>query len=198
MRTLSSTAASLLLILTLIACSSSGTGGDASIDPDDTSSTEPVESTPVEPGDSSGAVPGASSGPGWTEMPCDLLTTDEIGGVMGVADFAAQPVIVAPGSALCGYRSASVDSEVVLSVYAGEGAVGQSTTMRFLLDQGAEGMELVDGVAEQAIYSQDTLAVTENGSFVLVKVRKESSVDPATVRPLAIELGRLVAGRLSG
>jgi hypothetical protein len=200
MRATAAIPAIIVLALLSIGCGSSGQDGDGPSEPAGGASIEPAASSGAEPGGSSGGGPVASlsggAGAGWAAKPCDLLTTGEVGDVMGATDFASQAV-TAQGAALCGYTSEASGSEVVLSVYEGDAALGIITPMQYIVDAGAAGVSRVDGIGELAVYSDDgTLALYDNGTAVLVNVDQSDATDAAGLQALAEDLARKVAERL--
>ena len=185
-----------LLVLLLAACG--GSTGGAATQPADvpTEPAEVVATDAAEPPPSTAAGVG-TAGQGWATKPCDLLAQADVEKAAGAAGMAPTPIPMDATSGLCGYRSADYSAEIVLSVWGGDQAVGMFTTLKTLLDQNAGGIEKVDGIGADAIFSaaDGTLVVSKNGTAVQVAVRIPDR-DPAAIKAIALDLGRQVAGRL--
>jgi hypothetical protein len=185
-----------LLVLLLAACGGS-TGGATAAPVDGAAETAEAAATDAADPVPTTAAGGGNIGGGWATKPCDLLTQTDVEQAAGAAGMAPTPIPMDATSGLCGYRSADYKSEIVLSVWGGDQAVSMFTTLNTLLAANADGIEGVDGLGGDAIYSaaDGTLVVSKNGTAVQVAVRIQDR-DPAAIKAIALDLGRQVADKL--
>lgn len=185
-----------LLVLLLAACG--GSAGSATTQPVDvpTEAPEAVATSAAEPVPTT-AAGGGATGAGWATKPCELLAQADVEKAAGATAMTPTPIPMDASSGLCGFRSADFSAEIVLSVWSGDAATSMYTTLEMLLGANAGGIEKVDGLGADAIFSatDGTLVVSKNGTAVQVAVRIPAR-DPAAIKAIALDLGRQVAGRL--
>ena len=183
-----------LLVLLLAACG--GSAGGAATEPADVPTGAAAATSAAEPAPTT-AAGGGTAGEGWATKPCELLAQAEVEQATGATAMTPAPVPMDATSGLCGYRAAEDNAEVVVTVWGGDQATAMSTTIGYLADQGGEGIERVDDLGVDAVFSASdgTLFVSKNGTAVQLAIRIPDR-DPAAIKAIALDLGRQVAGRL--
>ena len=184
-----------LLVLLIAACG--GSAGGASSDPASVPTEAPDAATSAAEPAPTVAAGGGTTGEGWATKPCELLAQADVEKAAGATAMTPSPIAMDATSGLCGYRAADNSAEVVVTVWGGDQATAMSTTIGYLADQGGEGIERVNDLGADAVFSASdgTIFVSKNGTAVQVAIRIPDR-DPAAIKAIALDLGRQVAGRL--
>jgi hypothetical protein len=185
----------LVLVLALAGCGGSGGAGDSATSTDPAAeATDSAETAAVEPTEDTSGSSGGGSGFG--AKPCDLLAQQAVEAATGASGMTPTAVPTDAASGLCGYRAAD-GAEVVLSVWEGDAGTAMWTTMDMIVSAGGVGIERIDGLGADAIWSSGdgTLVLAKNGTTVQVAVRLPDK-SPDDVRPIADDLARQIAARL--
>lgn len=187
------------LALTLVACgssaASSGDGRSGDVTGSDAGPSDSLVDATDPGGDGQTNVPGGDVS-GLAAAPCSLFSIADVEQASGTPGMETEE-IANPGASLCSYRPADTGIEITIGIAEGETATGQFQTLAFLKDSGVEGLERIDGIGDDAIYSGDdtTLFMLKGTTGVNIFVRDDSLDAPAN-RDLALTLGRLANDRL--
>jgi hypothetical protein len=212
MRTLKLGSAAILVVL-VTACSSGATGspaasggpgGQASA-PGEQPSVAPAGSVAgggaatarpsVAPGAGASASQAAGGGGGSTGLaakPCSLMTEAEVAGILHGAMVATPKSSVDGVTGTCEYSSEESGNQVTVSVAEGAAAKAQFDGYAGAGQLGSK----VDGIGDAAYYTEGEISVWKGDHGAGISIAQSDATDEASLKALAVALGKVAAGRL--
>lgn len=172
----------LALALALAACTSSSpaasTGG------------EPSTATSGSTAPGSSTAPASSTGTGSTADACALATAGDVGTAYGFTAGTATTPPADDNYAYCEYPSA--DGQVIVQTYV------SFTAAAMTIYDGYKGQadETVDGVGDEAFWSEDVLYIKKGDAFAGIRLAPASDESPIDSREAAVALGKIIAGNM--
>ena len=197
------------LVIVLAACSSSGGGSSAtSTAPGGGASagTTPSAAAPATPAggapsaapasQAAGATPSKAAGGGGSTglaaKPCSLMTEAEVAGILNGAMVATAKTSGDGVTGTCEYASEESGNQVVVSVAEGAAAKTQFDGYAAAGQLGTK----VDGIGDAAYYTDGEISVWKGDHGVGISIDQSDATDEASLKALAVALGKLAAGRL--